>query len=116
MKTHDMLRLIGENIRGIRKVKKFSQERLAELADMHPSHLSDIERGKINASINAYFQIAKALNVPLSELVRFSIGKGAKVDSELTELFSVVRDLDRSKKALFISASRGLLTGIEKVK
>ena len=115
MKTNYMLKLIGENINSIRKGKKISQERLAELADMHPSHISDIERGKINASINAYYQIAKALNVALSDLVRFSIGKeDNKVDAELTQIVSAARGLERKKKSLFVAASKGLLTGLEK--
>ncbi len=111
-----MLILIGKNIRSVRKGKKMSQERLAELSDMHPSHISDIENGKVNASLSAYLQIAEALNVPLSELVRFSIGKDDKgIEAELVELFALVRGLDKKKKALIISASRGLLTGIEKI-
>jgi len=76
MKTNDMLIQIGENIRSIRKGRKLSQERLAELSDMHPSHISDIERGKVNASITAYFMIAQALKVPLSDLANFTTGKG----------------------------------------
>ncbi len=115
MKTHNVLSLIGENIRNIRKGKKISQEALAEASDMHPSHISDIENGKVNASINAYFQIAEALNVPLSELVRFTGGRGnSKADAELTQLFSLVRSLDMKKRALFVAASRGLLMGLEK--
>jgi len=116
MKTNDMLKMIGANIRSIRKGRKMSQEGLAEASDMHPSHISDIENGKVNASISAFYQIADALNVPLSDLVRITIGKGSgKADAELTELFSLVRGLEGKKKALFVSASRGLLTGIEKI-
>ena len=115
MKTNEMLVVIGENIRSIRKGKKISQERLAELSDMHPSHISDIENGKVNASITAYFQIANALDVPLSEVVRIVTGRSdRKTEAELTELFALVRGLEKSKKALFVAASRGLLSGIEK--
>ena len=79
------------------------------------SHISDIENGKVNASLTAYFQIAEALNVPLSELVKITIGKGdRKTDAELTELFSLARSLDRNRKVLFVAASRGLLKGLEK--
>jgi transcriptional regulator with XRE-family HTH domain len=115
MKTNEMLSLIGENIRSIRKGRKISQEQLAELSDMHPSHISDIENGKVNASLTAYYQISEALNVPLSELVKITIGsKGdSKTEAELTELFSLVRGLDKKKKALFVAASRGLLKGLE---
>ena len=115
MKTNDMLKQIGENIRSIRKGRKLSQERLAELSDMHPSHISDIERGKVNASITAYFLIAEALKVPLSDLANFTTGKGdRKTDTDLVEIFSMARNLDRKQKTIFVSASRGLISGIEK--
>jgi len=115
MKTKDMLALVGENIRNIRKGRKMSQERLAELSDMHPSHISDIENGKVNASLTAYFQIANALNVPTSEVVSIALGKSdRKTEASLVELFSMARNLDRKQKVIFISASRGLIAGIEK--
>ena len=115
MKTKDMLALVGGNIRNIRKGRKMSQERLAELSDMHPSHISDIENGKVNASLTAYFQIANALNVPVSEVVSIALGKSdKKMEASLVELFGMARNLDRKQKVIFISASRGLIAGIEK--
>ncbi|MFV1951069.1 MAG: helix-turn-helix domain-containing protein [Nitrospinota bacterium] len=44
--------ILGEKIRAIRKAKKISQETLAELSGLHPTYISDIERGKVNASVH----------------------------------------------------------------
>ncbi len=114
MKTHNVLIMIGEKIRHIRKGKKISQERLAELSNLHPTYISDIENGKVNASIYSYCQIAQALNVPLSELVILPPTKqNAKLETALAELQSKVRDLDRKKQVLFLAAAGGLVAGLE---
>jgi len=115
MKTNDILKQIGENIRKARKGKRLSQERLAEFSDMHPSHISDIENGKVNASIIAYCQISQALNVPLFELVKYSENKDErKLEVDLTELHALIYSLDKRKKVMFITAARGLLDGLTK--
>jgi transcriptional regulator with XRE-family HTH domain len=114
MKTAELLAVLGEKIRRVRKGKKLSQERLAELSNLHPTYISDIENGKVNASLYSYYQIAHALSIPLSELVVLPQPKADRqIESELTELFSQARALDRKKKALFIAAARGLLSGID---
>jgi transcriptional regulator with XRE-family HTH domain len=114
MKTHKILIAIGEKIRHIRKGRKISQEKLAELSNLHPTYISDIENGKVNASIYSYFQIAEGLNIPLTEIVMLpSARQNAKLDAALGELLSRVRSFDHKKQALFISAARGLVSGIE---
>lgn len=117
MKTAELLAVLGEKIREVRKGKKLSQEQLAELANLHPTYISDIENGKVNASLFSYYQIAKALTIPLSELVVLPQPKAERqIEFRLTELFSQARALDKKKKAVFISAARGLLSGIKEVR
>jgi len=115
MKSKEFLNAVGGKIRDIRKAKKLTQEKLAELSNLHPTYISDIENGKVNASIFSYYQIAQALSNPLSEIVTFPISKPErKIESELTEVLTLARCLDSKQKAIFISASRGLIDGIEK--
>lgn len=47
----------------------FSQEKLAEKADLHPVYVGELERGEEAASVNALIRIAKALGVRLRDLV-----------------------------------------------
>ena len=47
-----------------------SQEKLAEKADLNPKYVSEVERGRVNISLDALLRIAKALNVSLTELIR----------------------------------------------
>jgi transcriptional regulator with XRE-family HTH domain len=46
-----------------RKKAGFSQETLAEKADVHPNYIGRIERGECSATLAILLKIAKALNV-----------------------------------------------------
>ncbi len=45
--SRELLAIIGGIVRSKRKKQKISQERLAELADLHPTYISEIERGRL---------------------------------------------------------------------
>ncbi len=62
-------RIIGEAIRAHRKKAGLTQERLAELADLNPKYLGEIERGENTVSLSALIRIAKALRVRVRDLV-----------------------------------------------
>ncbi|MFD2116540.1 helix-turn-helix domain-containing protein [Paenibacillus yanchengensis] len=65
----DIVKLIGENIRTIRKAQGLSQEQLALRADINASYMGQVERGEKNPTIDVLNKIASALHRPLSELV-----------------------------------------------
>lgn len=60
---------LGENIRQIRLSKSLSQEKLAELADLHRTYIGGVERGERNISLINLIRIARVLDVPISKLV-----------------------------------------------
>lgn len=60
-------KLIGEAIRRFRKNAGFTQERLAENAELNPKYLGEIERGEKIISIEALMRVAKATKVPLKD-------------------------------------------------
>jgi transcriptional regulator with XRE-family HTH domain len=53
-----------------RKKNGFSQEKLAELADLHRTYISDLERGIRNPTITTIFSLCKALNITPAELLK----------------------------------------------
>ena len=63
---------LANRLRGLRKVHDFSQEKLAEKADLHPTFIGKIERAEINPSLVTLEKIAKAFNLPVSGLLMFS--------------------------------------------
>jgi transcriptional regulator with XRE-family HTH domain len=66
-----LLRALGHEIRRIREEKRLSQEQLAELADLHRTYISSVERGRRNLSIQNLYKIAKALGVSMQDIVHF---------------------------------------------
>jgi transcriptional regulator with XRE-family HTH domain len=59
---------LGKRIRLYRKLNRFTQEKLAEKAELAPSYVSDVERGRVNISVDAVQRIAKALKIRLRDL------------------------------------------------
>ena len=61
---------LGRNVRSHREKKKLTQEALGELAELHTTYISDIERGVRNPSITSLISLAHALGLTVSELCR----------------------------------------------
>ncbi len=74
-------RAFGLVLRSRRMRAGVSQERLAELADLHRTYVSQIERGMKSPSLRVIIAIAAALGVPahilLKEVEQLSGGDGA---------------------------------------
>ena len=98
MDLKELLKFLGEKIRKLRKEKKISQEKLAELSELHPTYISNIEQGKVNASIYSYYMIAKALNIPFSGLISLPPPQ-ANINSEMeiTIMINAIRGLEERK-------------------
>ncbi|MDT8068210.1 MAG: helix-turn-helix transcriptional regulator [Terriglobia bacterium] len=59
----------GIAVRKIRTERGISQERLAELADIHRTYIGDVERGTRNVALVNMCKIAAALDIRLSVLM-----------------------------------------------
>lgn len=62
----------GTKLAYIRKSKKLSQMKLAELVNMNFNYIGQIERGEANVTIKTIKVLANALNVEIRELFDFS--------------------------------------------
>ena len=56
-------------LREIRLKKELSQERLAELAGLHRTYVSSVERGERNISLENIDRLANALGEPMAKLM-----------------------------------------------
>ncbi len=63
-----ILKKISENIRVERVRKKYSQEKLAEMAGITAKYLNMIENNKANPSISVLIGLCTALNVDIKIL------------------------------------------------
>ena len=64
----DIQVVFGERIRELRLKKGISQEKLAELANLHRTYISSIELGHRNVSLHNIKALADALGVHIQEL------------------------------------------------
>ena len=71
MSSENILKGFGQNLKDIRATKNLSQEKLAHIADLDRTYISGVERGVRNISLINIIRLAKALEVPPSELFQF---------------------------------------------
>lgn len=70
MKTQNTtLKIIAHNVKTYRLAKNLSQEKLAELADVHRNYIGHVERAERNMTIDSIERIAKALGVTVINLL-----------------------------------------------
>ena len=65
----DINEIFGKNVMEKRLSLKFSQETLANMADIDRTYFPDIEKGRRNVFLKVAEKIAKALNVSLKDLL-----------------------------------------------
>lgn len=63
MPRSDPRKLFGDRMRELRLRRKLSQEKLAELAELHRNYVGGIERGERNVGLINILKIAHALQV-----------------------------------------------------
>ena len=63
------IKRLGANVRRERNVRNLTQEKLAELADLHLRSLQKIEAGEINLLVTTVFRIKRALKCSWEKLL-----------------------------------------------
>lgn len=69
MSDEEVMRRFGARLREVRERAKVSQEKLAELAGLHRTYVSSVERGQRNISLVNIAKLASALEVPMGDLM-----------------------------------------------
>jgi transcriptional regulator with XRE-family HTH domain len=65
----DMRKLVGRNFARLRKQKRFTQEKFAEMSGFTQQYISDLERGQRNPTVVTLFELAGTLGVSHVDLV-----------------------------------------------
>ena len=63
------IKTLGANVRRERSARGLTQEKLAELADLHLRSLQKIEAGEINLLVTTVFRIKRALKCSWDRLL-----------------------------------------------
>jgi len=68
--VQDIQKLVGSNVRNIRRKRKLTQDVFADLSGLHRAHVGEIERGESNVTIQTLKIIADTLGVRVRDLVK----------------------------------------------
>ena len=93
---------LGQRISELRQNRGLTQEKLAELVQYSPNHISKLETARTNPSFELIVNIAKALNVDLYELFNFdNKNRHNKTTSEIkNEINSILNNANKKKLEL----------------
>ncbi len=69
MDRDKIIKVFAENVRAERARKNYSQEKLAEMADITPEYLARIEKEKYSPSLVVIANLAIALGVSIDKLI-----------------------------------------------
>ena len=97
------LKAVGQRIKAAREAKNLTQEELAGLVNLSPTHVSVIERGLKVTKLDTFIAIANALDVSadtlLIDVVTHSV---SGVTNELSEM---IEKLPKEKQQRIINAA-----------
>ncbi|MES0087801.1 helix-turn-helix domain-containing protein [Mesorhizobium sp. M0026] len=62
--------MVGRNVQRIRLRKRLTQEQLAEISGFSQQYISGLEKGRRNPTIITIYELALALGVSHTDLVR----------------------------------------------
>ena len=71
----DLRRAFGAAVRQLRLERTWTQEELAEAADLHATYVSDLERGSRSPGLTIQKRLADALNVKVWQIFRLAEGE-----------------------------------------
>lgn len=98
---------IGKRIRACRHEAGFTQEQLAEKTELSPPHISRIENGRKNVSLEALAAIASVLQVSTDYLLF------GKLDCQ-SQLYELLNDLSYKERLIISNTLRALITSLRK--
>ncbi len=112
----DIKKQVGDRVRELREEKGWSQEKLAEKANLHRTYIGQVERGEKNIGIENLVRIAKAVGVPLSAVIAelalcVRDGPVPEVDTDLNGLVQEYRILLANQSCPGLRTLEQLLVG-----
>lgn len=114
------LKSIGRKIKEQRVKKNISQEELAEIVDVTPSYISNLERGNRLASLKTTLDIVNALDMSFDYLMLENMknsSKEIKIDKNLIEFKNILEQIgDKDLIEEYITYCRGIANSMLEIK
>lgn len=92
--------IVGMRVKSFRTKRKLSQEKLAELSNLHTTYIGQIERGEKNPSLLSLIKIANALEISPETLIS-KLGvydeENSGIPNKAYNLFMEVQEEDAEK-------------------
>ena len=98
--------LIGLRIKKVRKNKKLTQDKLSELSDISPQHLSQIESGKTKLSLPTLINICNALEITTDKILCDSLPQSEVY--LLEDIGRVFSDCNKTELSIMLSQAENL--------
>ena len=101
------LKAVGQRIKAAREAKNLTQEELAALVSLSPTHVSVIERGLKVTKLDTFIAIANALDVSADTLLIDVVTHS--VTGVTNELSQMIEKLPKEKQQRIINALTALV-------
>lgn len=101
------LKAVGQRIKEAREAKGLTQEDLAAIVDMSPTHISVIERGLKVAKLDTFVAIANALDVSADVLLIDVVAQST--NGATNELAEIIAKLPVKEKRKILKAVKVLV-------
>lgn len=99
------LKAVGQRIKAAREAKNLTQEDLAALADLSPTHVSVIERGVKATKLDTFVAIANALEISADALLVDVVHESViGVSAELADKIKLLPARDQKRLLNIIKA------------
>ena len=86
---------IGERIRALRELNRYTREKFAEIADISPKFLYEIETGQKGFSADTLHRIAKGLSVSYEYIL--SGESSQSIDGEIQQSLNLFNEPQKKK-------------------
>ncbi|MBR2402824.1 MAG: helix-turn-helix transcriptional regulator [Lachnospiraceae bacterium] len=101
------LQMVGQKIKRAREARNLSQEDLAALVDLSPTHISVIERGLKATRLDTFIAIANALEVSADSLLVDVVEHSLL--GVTNELYSMISKLSKKEQKRIINVVKALI-------
>ncbi|TBR20760.1 XRE family transcriptional regulator [bacterium] len=104
----DIYSLVGRRVREERKARGLTQDFLASKIEIGPSHFSNLERGKRQMQLHTLDRLAKALRIPIHELLLSAPHPKPVDDPSVRRITELVRDASPKRRAAILKVVQTL--------